>query len=141
MQQFVIPQFIDVEDKIIGPITVRQFLIMMVGGGIVFLLFRLLTFTFFLISGVPIGAATLVFAFIRVNGRPMHYFLLVLLETLRRPRLRAWNRSDVRALPKVKEKKVDDDSVPVRQPLSKSRLAELALVVDTGGRYDEPTEE
>ncbi|KKS92044.1 MAG: hypothetical protein UV69_C0039G0006, partial [Parcubacteria group bacterium GW2011_GWE2_43_12] len=32
MQQFVVPQFIDVEDKIIGPITVRQFIIIMVGG-------------------------------------------------------------------------------------------------------------
>jgi hypothetical protein len=30
MQQFVVPQFIDVEDKIIGPISVRQFLTLMV---------------------------------------------------------------------------------------------------------------
>ena len=34
MNQFVAPQFIDVEDRIIGPITTRQF-VMMIGGGIV----------------------------------------------------------------------------------------------------------
>ena len=31
MQQFTVPQFIDFEDKIIGPITTRQFLILMGG--------------------------------------------------------------------------------------------------------------
>ncbi len=37
MQQFVVPQFIDVEDKILGPLTVRQFLIMLVSCLICFL--------------------------------------------------------------------------------------------------------
>ena len=31
MQKFIVPQFIDVESKIIGPITTRQFLIMLAG--------------------------------------------------------------------------------------------------------------
>ena len=48
MQQFVIPQFIDVEDKIIGPITVRQFIIMLAGGGLVFISYKLSDFTLFL---------------------------------------------------------------------------------------------
>ena len=29
MDRFVVPQFIDVEDKIFGPVTVRQFLILL----------------------------------------------------------------------------------------------------------------
>ena len=50
MQQFVVPQFIDVEDKVIGPVTVRQFLILLVGGGVLFIAYRLSDFTLFLID-------------------------------------------------------------------------------------------
>jgi len=138
MQQFVIPQFIDVEDKILGPITVRQFILMIIGGGIVFLLFRILAFTFFLITGVPVAAVTLLFAFVRVNGRPMHYFVVSLIQTLRRPMLRVWNKRDIAASPKMKNKAESTvEPVTPRPPLDRSRLAELSLVVDTGGRYDE----
>ena len=37
MQMFTVPQFIDVEDKIIGPITTRQFIICLVGLGLLVL--------------------------------------------------------------------------------------------------------
>jgi len=40
MQQFTVPQFIDVEDKILGPITIRQFLILLVGCIVIFISYR-----------------------------------------------------------------------------------------------------
>ena len=49
MNQFVVPQFIDVEDKIIGPITTRQFIIMLAAILMDFVAFKLLTFIFFLV--------------------------------------------------------------------------------------------
>ena len=39
-QQFVVPQFLDVETKIIGPVTMRQFLILLTTLLIEFLIYR-----------------------------------------------------------------------------------------------------
>ena len=50
MEQFTVPQFIDVEDKVIGPITVRQFIILLFGGGFIFIAYRLSDFVLFLIA-------------------------------------------------------------------------------------------
>ena len=37
--QFVVPQFIEVEDKIFGPVTTRQFVVLLIGGLFVFISF------------------------------------------------------------------------------------------------------
>jgi len=92
MQQFVVPQFIDVEDKVIGPITVRQFIIMLVGGGLIFIAYKLADFALFLLEFVLIAAVTFIIAFIKINGRPIHYFLLNIIQTSRRPRVRVWQK-------------------------------------------------
>ena len=56
--QFPVPQFTDVEDKIIGPLTIKQFGILFGVGIIVFLGFSatknlIVTVFVFLIVGVP----------------------------------------------------------------------------------------
>lgn len=81
MQQFVVPQFIDVEDKIFGPITTRQFVIMLVAGIIIFLAFRFGDFALFVFTLAVVGGIALLFAFVKVNGQQFHYFLLNLVQT------------------------------------------------------------
>ena len=48
MEQITVPQFLDVEDRIIGPITVRQFVILLVGSGLIFAAYKLSDFALFL---------------------------------------------------------------------------------------------
>ena len=138
MQQFVIPQFIDVEDKIIGPITTRQFIILLVMSIVLFLIYKLATFTYFLIFGIPFFALCITIAFIKVNGQPFHFFLLNLLQTMRRPWLRVWNKE--LSLDEVKRYLTKEEIKvvvprPVKEPLVATKLSELSLVVNTGGVY------
>jgi len=138
MQQFVVPQFIDVEDKIIGPITVRQFIIILVGGGLCFIAYKLSDFALFLFQFVIIMAVTFVFAFIRINGRPIHYLLLNFFQTTKKPKLRIWQKkfmdSELRALSKIKKIELPLE-IKTKNKVRASRLAELSLIVDTGGVY------
>ncbi len=136
MQQFVVPQFIDVEAKIIGPITARQFLILLGATLLIALFYRLLRFTPFLIVTVVIVIVAGVFAFLKINGRPFHYFVLNLLQTTRRPGVRVWNHKILPVEQAEKEpiQKVDYKPVPKRE-YKKSRLAEISLIVDTSGKY------
>lgn len=139
MQQFLVPQFIESEDKILGPVTVRQFLLMLLAGFIAFLAFRFADFSLFVLITIADIIILGVLAFVKVNGVAFHYFLLNVLQTLKRPNLRVWNRdvtdADVRAaLRKPKELQVSQE-IQVKSMIGASRLSELSLIVDTGGTY------
>ncbi|OGY47839.1 MAG: hypothetical protein A3J62_00100 [Candidatus Buchananbacteria bacterium RIFCSPHIGHO2_02_FULL_38_8] len=138
MQQFVVPQFIDVEDKIIGPITVRQFIIILAGGGLCFVAYKLSDFALFIFQFVIIMAFTFTLAFIRINGRPIHYLLLNFFQTSKKPKLRIWQKKFEKSELKLftKTKKVElPAQIKTRNKVRASRLAELSLIVDTGGVY------
>lgn len=137
MQQFVVPQFIDVEDKIIGPVTTRQFLIILVAAVIIFLSYRFGDFSFFIFSLVIFGGLALVFAFVKINGQTFHYFVLNIIQSARKPSLRVWHKSydkkELEAFLKHPEMsvKVDDQKKQVKR----KHIRDLALLVNTGGFY------
>ncbi|MFH0853773.1 MAG: PrgI family protein [bacterium] len=144
--QFVVPQFIDVEDKVIGPISVRQFVILLSGVGLIFFSYELIyrlnnNFWFFLFSAIILAVITIVLAFVRVNGRPFHLFLLNLIITIREPRLRIWNKQVSTSELRKKDLDITITTPDIKKKvLTKSRLAALSLVVDTGGAYHAPDE-
>lgn len=136
MQQVVVPQFLDVEDKILGPITVRQFLELLVGGLIIVIFYKIFDFTLFILSGLAVLSITVVVAFARINGQPFHLFLLNFIQTLRNPKLKVWRKSLV--VPKEladKSPAVKVAQIAPRQPISASKISEIALIIDTGGVY------
>lgn len=135
MQQFTVPQFIDVEPKIIGPITTRQFLIFLGAALFIFVCYKALDFTAFILASVFILAVSGTFAFLKINGRPFHFFVLSLIQTIRRPNLRIWNHKAT-SLEKKEEKQVQYENVITPDKyFAKNKLAELSLIVDTKGKY------
>lgn len=138
-EQFVVPQFLDVEDKILGPITARQFVILIVDFIILTILYKLLLFGYFIGVGLFILGAGLVLAFIRVNGHPFHYFLLNIIQTFRRPKIRIWNKAllpgDIKEILRV-EVAAPPIPKPVKEKLGATRISELTLVLNTGGAYN-----
>lgn len=136
MQQFTVPQFIDVENKIIGPITSRQFLILLAAAVIIGVSYKLFDFSLFLTVAVFVFLIAVLFAFVKINGRPFHYFILNLIQTVRRPGIRVWNNRFGAAPEITPETFIKPEVKPVvKEPFKKSHLAELALIVDTKGKY------
>lgn len=136
MQQFIVPQFIDVEDKVIGPITTRQFIIMLTGFLIIGISYKLFDFSLFITFGLIILAVTGIIAFLKINGRPFHYFILNIFQTFKRPKLRIWHFI-ANELDYAIEKRNPAASVKTApgKHYTASRLAELSLIVDTKGAY------
>ncbi len=137
MQQFVVPQFIDVEDKIFGPITTRQFLILMATGFIIFLAYKYADFALFLTITIIFGGLGLLFSFMKVNGQHFHYFLLNILQTLRKPSLRIWNKTYSDAdLDYFRKQEIEEvtKKVEVKIP-GRNHIRDLSLLVNTGGFY------
>lgn len=136
--QFTVPQFIDQEDKIIGPITVRQFIILIVASILVAVMYLILRFWYFVAAAVIIYGLSGVLAFMKVNGRPFHFFLISIIERTKKPNKRVWNKDLSKDELKhyVKVKKEEPKVAPTRKKrLNTSQLSQLALIVDTSGTY------
>jgi len=135
MDQFVVPQFIDVEDKILGPITVHQFILMIIGGLFLVVAFKLFDTSLFVVSAILTAGIVGVFGFIKVNGRAFHFFLVAIFQVSVKPRLRIWNNADTGQEVSSEEQVVVSTVAVKDHRLSRSRLTEIALQVDTGGVF------
>ena len=94
MQQFQVPQFIEVEDKIFGPLTTKQFFYLLGGGGLTFLIwFFVQNYFFTILLAAPIIALSAALAFMKVNGRPFIDLLSNSITYILKPRLYLWQKS------------------------------------------------
>ncbi|HEU5114502.1 MAG TPA: PrgI family protein [Candidatus Paceibacterota bacterium] len=69
--RFQVPQFIEVEDKIFGPLTIKQFIYLLGGAGLSFIIYTFVKSIIF--SGLlilPVIGFTLALAFYKVNNKP-----------------------------------------------------------------------
>lgn len=71
-----VPQFIDIEDRIVGPLTIRQFGYLAAGAVAVGILYMLFQLYVVIIFSLPIILLSLALAFYQINGRPFVYFLV-----------------------------------------------------------------
>lgn len=136
--QYAVPQFIEVEDKVIGPLTVRQFLYIVVGGILLLITWSLADLGLFILVAFIITIIVVAFAFVKINGRPFHVFLVSFIHFYTNPRLRVWFREP--ALEKIKtsskEKKVTRQKemealvLPQGRRLVKSKLQEVTNTLD-----------
>ncbi len=126
MAQYQVPQFIEVEDKIFGPLTLKQFIYLAGAGGLALLCFTLLPLLLALpLAGLAggIGAA---FAFYKVNGRPLvvaaeHAFSYVMGN-----KLYLWKQRQPEQQVQQAQAKPADPSTLVVPRLSQSRLKDLS---------------
>ena len=68
--RYQVPQFIEVEDKIFGPLTARQFIYLAGGGGVALAAFSTLPVIWAGIISMPIAGLAIALAFYKVNGQP-----------------------------------------------------------------------
>lgn len=137
-QQFVVPQFIEVEDRIFGPITTRQFLILLGGGILIFLAYRFADFALFVTITAIVGAVSLIFAFVKINGQTFHYFLLNIIQTTRKPSLRVWRKEFTNKELNLlrKENAAEEvEAIIQKKTVRREHIRDLSLVVNTGGYY------
>ncbi|MDO8435643.1 MAG: PrgI family protein [bacterium] len=135
MRSFSVPQFIDIEPKIIGPITVKQFIMLLVAAGCIFITYKLLVLKFFIPVALIIAIIAALFAFYKPNGRAFHLFLMSVFEGLSKPAVRTWQ--PIASAP-LNVKITGDETFeasPPQKRISGSKIDELALIVDTGGAY------
>ena len=69
--QYQVPQFIEVEDKIFRPLTLKQFIYLAGGGGLCLLFFTLLPLYIAIPASIPFAGISLGLAFYKLNEQPL----------------------------------------------------------------------
>ena len=126
--QFQVPQFIDVEDKIFGPFTVKQFIYLAGAVGIIFVLNSFLPFFFAVIIGGPVVALGAALAFYKVNNRPFINMVEAVFKYILGNRLYIWKKEEKKII--KKKEKIEERTDLFVPKLSDSKLKDLAWSLD-----------
>lgn len=135
MGQYKVPQDVEAEDKIIGPLTMRQFIYAVIGimwALLTFLTLRKL-FPVMLVIGVPPTLILLLLAFYKRDGQNFEQLLVAMAGYFGQTRKRLWIKEPIVEAfqiipPKVTSTVTQRDSAEVR-----SQLDQLATVMDARG--------
>jgi hypothetical protein len=137
--QFSLPQFIDVEDKNVGPLTGKQTIYLIMGGGILLLAFTFFSFIFFLGVFMIVTPLTLAFAFYRPKGISLARYLGNVLDYFTTNHLYLWRREPEMVMYKTVQKKNAAAQEPVKY-VPRSRIRDLANLLDTSAAVNLPYE-
>jgi len=132
--RYQVPQFIDIEDKVVGPFTLKQFLMYVFTVLMLVPVFLLSDLSLFITIALPAVGVAVVFAHVKINGKSFATILVSGFRFYTRSQLYLWQRSGNNSPIKIRDERWEE--------LSESRLAaqkeltaltSLAQSLDTGG--------
>ena len=136
-KRYLVPQYIDMEDKLVGPMTLIQFLYVLAGGVICYgLLASVLTKIITIPLAIIFGSFFLALAFFRYNDQSFPKMFLAFILFHIRPQQRVWKktaRSHQGAQEIEHQTIMEKYTQPEARDEAKSHLAKVANLVDTHG--------
>ena len=97
--RFQVPQFIEMEVKIVGPFTLKQFLFLAAGAVIIFILQYTLSLTYVIMLGLPIAIISFALAFYKIDGIPLPQYILMALSYITGPKRYQFRKEEGPRLP------------------------------------------
>ncbi len=132
--RFQVPQFIDIEDKIFGPFTFKQFVYLAGGAGSSYALYKLLPIYISIFLILPLLVLALALTFYKVNGKPFIEILQAYVIYLIKGKLFIWKQ---RKIDKKKKKDLgpsEEEKAAARfaniPKLNEGRLADISWSLD-----------
>ncbi|MBI4132160.1 MAG: PrgI family protein [Candidatus Sungbacteria bacterium] len=137
MQQYQVPQFITIEDRIIGPLTLKQFLYLLGAAAIGFIGWSLLHFILFILITLPVAGLFVAMAFLKINDRPLPAILAAAIGYYLKPRLYLWRKTPPPLIPKKAPTPAPPSPLAGIPKLSESKLDDLAWSLDIKERLED----
>lgn len=136
--QFKVPQFIDVEDKLFGPFTFRQFAYLAGGAGLIFVLYKVLPFWIAIFLILPVGILTFLLVFYKINEKPFIFYLEAGINYLVSSKLYVWKQRLVKPGDK-KEEETSNTQITSIIPMTttENKLKDLSWSLDVEAKEEE----
>lgn len=127
--RYQVPQFIEIEDKVVGPFTIKQFIYLVGGAGLSFVLYSILPIYIALLLIVPVIALSLALAFYKINNKPFVDFLESAFMYYTKDNLYIWKKEDKQIVENIQTQPAKQVYVP---RLSESKLKDLSWSLGVG---------
>lgn len=88
--RYKVPQNIDIEDRILGPLTLVQFIYAVIGMGAAYTIVMSLPRPYSYFLAAPVALFTLALAFLKINERPFLDFFLAMIQYMGSSKQRIW---------------------------------------------------
>ena len=137
--RYQVPQFIEIEDKIFGPLTLRQFIYLAGGGGLCLVFFTLLPLYLTVVLSIPVAGFAAGLAFYEINGRPLIVALEHAFSYFFGNKLYLWKQRE--AKPQATQAAIPKAQLQLVPKLTESKLRDLAWslnIKETSGESAEP---
>ncbi len=129
--QFQVPQFIEVEDTIFGPLTLKQFLYLAGGAGAIIALYIYIPYKIIAILVIiPIAAFSLALAFYKVNNRPFIDIVQSFFYYSIGDKLYLWKKAEKKPTSQVSDQLQQAKSLLSVPKISESKLKDLTWSLD-----------
>lgn len=136
-----VPQYIDVEDKVAGPLTVKQLGWLIAMSIILLILWNVVPFAGFLVIGFPVAIVFIALAFFKPYGQPMGSFVIFGIMYFFKPKIYIWKRAPQNII-NIPQKAKPAEHFAVEKHLNEQSLKDLAELLDSEGTsYNESVEE
>ncbi len=126
--RYQVPQFIDVEGKIVGPLTLKQFVYVAGGAGMCFVIYTYVPFIIAIMLIAVVAPLSLALAFYKINNKPFIDFLESAFMFYTKQNLYIWKKEQKKVV-KAEEMAKDPNKVFVPR-LSDSKLKEMSWSLD-----------
>jgi len=125
--RFTIPQFIEHEPKIVGPLTFRQFSFIGVAAAICFILYYTVPFSVFLIACLILGGGAMALAFLRIGGRSLPTILGNFLKFSVSPKIFIWRKIEA-PIKVFKKERIKKEEAEEELPLKIAERSQLKKI-------------
>lgn len=131
--RFKVPQNIDIEDRILGPLTMVQFVYAVIGFGLCYLIINTIPSPVSYLLIAPIAIFIICIDFVKINERPFLLFFSSALAYLAAPKQRFWHQGSDNDM-KVEIYRTQKAPTAVsHKELTHEEIGRLASRLDTAG--------
>jgi hypothetical protein len=129
--QFQVPQFIEIEDKIVGRLTLKQFLYLAGGAGASIALFIYIPYKIVaVLIIIPFAAFALALTFYKVNGKPFIDVVQAFFYYSLASKLYLWKKTEKKPVSQITEEVQMAKSLLTVPKMSESKLKDLTWSLD-----------
>mgnify|MGYP001561721383 FL=1 len=129
--RFQVPQFIEVEDTIFGPLTLKQFLYLAGGAGASIAIYIYIPYKIIaILIIIPVAAFSLALAFYKINNRPFIDTVQSFFYYSIGDKLYLWKKGEKKPVSQVSDQVQQAKSMLSIPKISESKLKDLTWSLD-----------
>ena len=125
-----VPQFIDTEDKIVGPLTAKQFGWLVLGGVLLLVAWNMFDNSAFIFAAIIIGGIFGAFAFYRPYNQTLLKFLVSSFMFIFNPKAYVWRRNYVNIETMKAPRARKEEIVVHKKTLDNKKIADISKMLD-----------